>query len=240
MSPQFPTEMVILAGGYGTRLRSVVSDVPKPMAPVGGRPFLEYLLDYWIAQGIRRFILSTGYLGDVVQNHFGNAYRTAAIDYMREESPLGTGGALRLALGEVAWSGKFALMANGDTWFPIDLMLMAADAVLQNKPITIALKELQKNDRHGGVEVTSSGAVHAFGVKSSDHTLINAGCYLFEIATVHQELASYPDTFSLEHDFLVSYAAGGLVGSSIQNKPFLDIGVPDDYRRAIELLSVAA
>jgi D-glycero-alpha-D-manno-heptose 1-phosphate guanylyltransferase len=238
MSRQIPMEMLILAGGYGTRLRSVVSEVPKPMAPVGGRPFLEYLLDYWIIQGVRRFIISTGYLGDIVQSHFGNDHRTATIEYTHELSPLGTGGALRLALKEITWSGKYALMANGDTWFPVDLTLMMGNAAQQNKPITVALKSMDKNDRYGGVKVSSNGTVQAFGAKSGGSpTLINAGCYLLEIAAVRQALENYSEAFSLEHDFLAPYAADGHVGSSIQDRPFLDIGVPEDYHRAFELLN---
>src|SRR5207237_2019404 len=87
-------EAVVLAGGLGTRLRAAVSDVPKPMAPVGGRPFLERLLDYWIGQGVRRAVLAVGYLHDMIRGHFGDEYRGCAIAYSIEEQPLGTGGAL--------------------------------------------------------------------------------------------------------------------------------------------------
>ena len=139
--------MLILAGGFGTRLKSMVSDVPKPMAPIGGRSFLDYLLDYWIGQGIQRFVISTGHLASVIQLRFGSAYRSASITYVHETSPLGTGGAFRLALESVNWANECALMANGDTWFPVQLQQLCADAVQQGAPITIALKKLEKNDR---------------------------------------------------------------------------------------------
>ncbi|MEY4717913.1 MAG: hypothetical protein RL563_531 [Pseudomonadota bacterium] len=231
-----PSEMLILAGGFGTRLRSVVSNVPKPMAPIAGRPFLEYLLDYWISQGIRRFVLSSGYLGHVIQAHFGNSYRSAVIDYVHEQSPLGTGGALRLALNETPWANEMALMANGDTWFPVDLTQMCCEASQQKVPITLALKTMKQNDRYGGVEVGANGKITSFGIKSEGVTLINAGCYLFDVATLRQALADMPEAFSFENDFLVVYAANGHVGSSIQDQPFLDIGIPEDYQKTLDLL----
>ena len=101
------TTAVILAGGLGTRLRSAVPDLPKPMAPVAGRPFLEHLLDYWIAQGINRFVLSVGYRHESIVDHFGVAYKSAELLYAIEETPLGTGGALLLAAGKVAAGESF-------------------------------------------------------------------------------------------------------------------------------------
>lgn len=232
MKTNQPSEMLILAGGFGTRLKSVVSDVPKPMAPIAGRPFLAYLLDHWIGQGIQRFVLSTGHLGNVVHAYFGETYHGAVIDYVHEQSPLGTGGALRLALNSVSWAKETALMANGDTWFPVDLKQLCDDAKRQNLPITLALKTIGKNDRYGGVNVSKDGKVKLFGVKSEGQTHINAGCYLLNVGTLKQALAEMPETFSLEGDFLPLYAANGLVGSSLQDQPFLDIGIPEDYQKA--------
>lgn len=231
-----PSEMLILAGGFGTRLKSVVSDVPKPMAPISGRPFLAYLLDYWISQGIHRFVLSTRHLGNIVQAYFGETYRDTTIDYVREQSPLGTGGALRLALNSVRWANETALMANGDTWFPVDLKQLCGDAKQQNAPITLALKAIEKNDRYGGVDVSADGKIKLFGIKSEGAIYINAGCYLFNVVTLKQALAGMPGAFSLENDFLAPYATKGLVGSSLQDQPFLDIGIPEDYQKASDLL----
>src|SRR5438067_6674889 len=113
-------EAIVLAGGLGTRLRSAVADVPKPMAPIRGRPFLEYLFDHWIDQGIRRFTLSVGYRHEVIVDHFGKAYHGATIRYAVERSPLGTGGAL---LGTLATFSVEApvLLLNGDTYFAVDV-----------------------------------------------------------------------------------------------------------------------
>jgi D-glycero-alpha-D-manno-heptose 1-phosphate guanylyltransferase len=231
-----PSEMLILAGGFGTRLKSVVSDVPKPMASISGQPFLAYLIDYWISQGIQRFVLSTGYLGNIVQAYFGDTYRNAIIDYVHEQSPLGTGGALRLALNSVHWSNETALMANGDTWFSVQLQQLCADAAQQGTPITLALKRLEKNDRYGGVAIGAEGEITAFGERATGASYINAGCYLFNVCAIKKALAGMPATFSLENDFLVPFASQGLVGSSIQDQPFLDIGIPEDYQRASAFL----
>jgi D-glycero-alpha-D-manno-heptose 1-phosphate guanylyltransferase len=236
MKTNQPSEMLILAGGFGTRLKSVVSDVPKPMAPIAGRPFLAYLLDYWIGQGIQRFVLSTGYLGNIIRAYFSEIYHGAVIDYVHEKSPLGTGGALRLTLNSVSWTKETALMANGDTWFPVDLKQLCGDAEHQNLPITLALKTIGKNDRYGGVDIGSDGKVKRFGVKSKGQTHINGGCYLFNVGTLKQALTKMPETFSLEGDFLPLYAANGLVGSSLQDQPFLDIGIPKDYQKASTFL----
>jgi D-glycero-alpha-D-manno-heptose 1-phosphate guanylyltransferase len=233
-----PTEMLILAGGFGTRLKSVVSDVPKPMATVGGRPFLAYLLDYWIGQGIQRFVLSTGHLASVVESYFCDSYRNASITYVREQSPLGTGGALRLALESVSWANATALMANGDTWFPVVLKQLCADAEQQNAPITLALKRFEKNDRYSVVDLSADGRIKSFGIKSAGDSYINAGCYLFNVDELKKTLARMPDAFSLENDFLVPYAANGLVGSSVQDQPFLDIGIPEDYQKASDFLKM--
>jgi len=233
---QFPSEMLILAGGFGTRLQSVVSNVPKPMAPVGERPFLSYLMDHWIGQGIRRFRLSTGHLAGVIESFFGDSYEGASIVYVRENSPLGTGGALRLALDAADWSSDAILVANGDTWFPVSLRQLCVDALIQETPVTLSVKEMQKNDRYGGVSIGDDGKVTSFAGTSGGSCLINGGCYLINAKEIHGELSGMPASFSFEADFLPSYAARGCVGSSIQNEPFLDIGIPEDYRRAASFL----
>ena len=111
---------IILAGGLGTRLRQLVSNVPKPMASVNGRPFLAHLMDYWIGQGITQFIISVGYLKESIINYFGNEYQGIKIEYSEEESPLGTGGGVLLAIKNIKSDDYFVLL-NGDTFFEVDL-----------------------------------------------------------------------------------------------------------------------
>ena len=109
---------IILAGGLGTRLREAVPNLPKPMVPIHNRPFLEHQMDYWIEQGITRFILSVGYLKDIIISHFGNSYKSVSIDYAIETSPLGTGGALLLAAKNL---NETFLVLNGDTFIEVSL-----------------------------------------------------------------------------------------------------------------------
>lgn len=231
--------MLILAGGFGSRLRSVVSKVPKPMAPVGGRPFLEYILDHWIDQGIRRFRLSTGHLAEVIESYFGDSYRGASVECIHEKSPLGTGGALRLALGTANWSNDTAIVANGDTWFPVSLKQLSDDSMRQKTPVTLAVKSMEENGRYGAVSLDEDGKVISFGAQAGGSCLINGGCYLLDIRKIKDELSRMPANFSFESDFLASYAARGYVGSSLQSQPFLDIGIPDDYRRAADFVTGA-
>ena len=119
---------VILAGGLGTRLRSAVPDLPKPMAPIGGRPFLEYQLDYWIVQGISRFVLSVGYRHEAIMQHLGTRYKGIELEYAIEKRPLGTGGGLLLAAEKASRGGPFLLL-NGDTYFAADWKVLNAYAL---------------------------------------------------------------------------------------------------------------
>jgi D-glycero-alpha-D-manno-heptose 1-phosphate guanylyltransferase len=120
------TSAIILAGGLGTRLRSAVPDLPKPMAPIAGRPFLAYQLDYWIRQGVDRFVLSVGYRHESIMAYFGAAYRGIAVDYSVEQTPLGTGGGLLLALERLDGGQRPFLLLNGDTYFEVDLATLSA------------------------------------------------------------------------------------------------------------------
>lgn len=227
-----PTEMLVLAGGFGTRLRSVINGLPKPMAPIHKKPFLSYLIDYWIKQGVQRFVLSVGYLPDIIQNYFGSNYRGVLIEYVNEPTPLGTGGALRLALNEIEWLDKSILMANGDTWFPIGLRQLCEDAKNQRSSIIVALKQLDNNDRYSGVRINFQGEINEFGVKSDGLSLINGGCYLLNVNELKEILKDIKSPFSFENDFLPGYSLSGMVGSSVQDVPFLDIGIPEDYKKA--------
>ncbi|MDR1684909.1 MAG: NTP transferase domain-containing protein [Desulfovibrio sp.] len=241
VSAPLPQQAIILAGGLGTRLRAVVPDRPKPMAPVGGRPFLELLMDYLLGQGIRHFILSTGWKADCITKHFGDTYRGAAVDYVREGEPLGTGGAPALVLKRMPELGDRALLLNGDTWLTFSLPQLVADAA-DRLPVTMVLVALAAAGRYGEVETDGQGRVRRFGPrvssaefctdKNTGPTLINAGCCLVEIDALRRILQDFPPRFSLEQDLFVPLAERGLLRCSIQKEAeFLDIGVPDDYRR---------
>lgn len=230
-------EMIILAGGLGSRLRSVVSDVPKPMAPINGYPFLEYLMDYWIDQGIKHFTLSVGYLAEKIKSYFGDEYRGCSLRYVLEENPLGTGGGLRQVILASSFKNKYVLVANGDTWYEVDLKNMLKDSSSLSLPITMALKPILENDRYGGVLVDELGRVVCFGVITEGECLINGGCYLIDTVLLKEKLRDFPEKFSLEQDMLVDMALKGELAASLQNHSFLDIGLPHDYQRAAEILA---
>jgi D-glycero-alpha-D-manno-heptose 1-phosphate guanylyltransferase len=240
-SAPLPQQAIILAGGLGTRLRAVVPDRPKPMAPVGGRPFLELLMDYHREQGIRRFILSTGWKADCVIEHFGAVFRGAAVDYVREERPLGTGGGLALVLKRMPELDGRALLLNGDTWLTFSLPRLVADAA-DRLPATMVLVELAAAGRYGEVDTDDRGRVRRFGPRTSTAglcpkknagpVLVNAGCCLLELDALRRILMGFPPRFSLEQDLFAPLAERGLLQGSIHKEAeFLDIGVPDDYLR---------
>lgn len=230
---------LILCGGLGTRLRQVVPEVPKPMAPVAGRPFLEHILLYWRTQGVAHFILATGYKGEVIRRHFGSSWGGAAIEYVNEDTPLGTGGAVAHALR----SGVFTedaevLLLNGDTWFRGSLQVLQRDAAASGGcPMLMALLSVEDASRYGSVALDSKGRAKAFEEKRPGSGLINAGCYLFRPGETLKEFRDMPPVFSLENDALPLMAAQGKLAASIQQADFIDIGIPEDYARSQHMLA---
>lgn len=239
MIPAAPPTVVLLAGGLGTRLRGVVEDVPKPMAPVGGRPFLQYLVEHWIHRGASRIVLSIGHQAHVVRDHFRRWPGPCVIDFVEESEPLGTGGALREALAVTFEDGPILLIANGDTWFPIDPNSLLADAARLGTQVTIAAKFVTHSDRYGAVEVDGHGRVTGFGSPSSSACIINAGCYAVHQHWLAMVLENLPRRCSFEREVLEPAARQGHVGISVSDAAFLDIGVPEDYFRAGTILTSA-
>ena len=147
-------EAIVLAGGMGTRLKSVVSDIPKPMAPVGGRPFLEYILNYLSRSGFNKVVLSVGFKWETIENYFGNKYREMSLDYAIEKLPLGTGGGIRLAL-EMCTS-KEVFIFNGDTFFAVNISSLNESSLSEKHKIILALKSMENFDRYGSVETVNN------------------------------------------------------------------------------------
>ncbi len=227
------TEAVVLAGGFGTRLRSVVSGVPKPMAPVSGRPFLEHLLEYWTGQGVRRFVLSIGYLADKVMAHFGRSWRGAEIAYAHETSPLGTGGGLLLGVAETR--ADEILVLNGDTFFAVDLPGLAEFHRSRRADCTLSLFRTQDAERYMGLELGSGGELQTLAAKQGG--LANGGVYLFRTAVLRALPWAAGERFSLETDMLPhGHRSGWRIYGREGGPTFIDIGVPEDYRRAAEVL----
>ncbi len=230
-------EAVVLAGGYGTRLRGVVPDLPKPMAPVGGRPFLEHQLDYWIAQGVNRFVLSLGYRADVFIRHFGKSYCRAEIAYSIESEPLGTGGGALLATEKLTGDDAF-LILNGDTLGDVDLDALVKSHRATAAEMTLALVRVIEGGRYSCVKTDVDGRILEFQNKADKAApLVNAGIYLVERALLGTLGWNAGERFSIEADGFPRMLSCGsrLFGCAALNR-FLDIGVPDDYYRASEFI----
>lgn len=231
-------EAIILAGGLGSRLRTMVPDLPKPMAPIHGRPFLEYLLDYWAGQGVNRFVLSVGYRREVITEHFGARYKGAEVDYAVEEQPLGTGGGLLLALKHLCRSGPF-LVVNGDTFFEVALAPMCHYHQDRRAELTIALREVEANSRYGGVGIDKEGKIATFDnrARTSGRALINGGVYLAEPSVFADMAPESGAPASLEDQLYPRMlAAGQRLYGFLSSGRFIDIGIPEDYQRAASVL----
>jgi D-glycero-alpha-D-manno-heptose 1-phosphate guanylyltransferase len=228
-------EAIVLAGGLGTRLRSLVSDRPKPLAPINGRPFLEILLEYWIGQGVQRVVLSVGYMHEAIASTLGSEYRGCALAYAVESKPLGTGGGLMLAAEQLRGDGPF-LAVNGDTIFRVPLATLADFHHAHRAEMTLALFATTDTARYTGIATDKDGRVSA--LQGTDAA--NGGVYLVDKSV----LAGLPwprgSRFSLEEELLphLLKMGRGLYGKRCTGT-FLDIGVPEDYQRAQTLLSSA-
>lgn len=221
-------EAIVLAGGFGTRLRGVVDDVPKPLAPVAGRPFLAWLLDRLAAGGMRRCILATGYLSELIEARIGSRWQGMDIAYSLEPAPLGTGGAIRLAAKRL--QGDAAHVLNGDTWLEYDPVALQDAARTTGASMAIALARVDDVARYGAVDI-DHGRVAGFREKGeAGHGWINAGCYFLGA----EAIAALParDAFSFEQDVLQPRVQAGAVAAFTATAGFIDIGVPDDYARA--------
>ena len=225
------TEAIILAGGLGTRLRSVVSDIPKAMAPIAGQPFLGYLLQYLEAQGIARVVLAVGYRHQAIHGFFGSRYQGLELVYSVENEPLGTGGALLQALPSI--DGEFAFVLNGDTFLRLNYSAMAR-AFEQDTPLMVALRHVPDANRYGAAVVVGGriGGFAARGTKGPG--LINAGCYL--VARDIFQRYPMPAKFSWEAEFLGARAAEIRPVAFECDAPFIDIGIPEAFEQAQILL----
>ncbi len=222
-------DAVVFAGGLGTRLRAAVADRPKVLADVRGRPFLSYLLDQLAAAGIERAILCTGYMAEQVEAAFGAAHGALRLVYSREATPMGTGGALRLALDRVRTDP--VLVLNGDSYCGVDLRALLAAHRASRARATMLLTEVEDVARYGVVRTTADGRVESFVEKGGARGpgWINAGVYVLPRAEIAALPADRP--VSLERELLPRLVDAGLAGHRAPG-PFLDIGTPESYAAA--------
>ena len=216
-------EAIILAGGLGTRLRGVIGEIPKCMAPVDGKPFLQYQLEWLSRFDIGHVVLSVGYLREKVMDFVQSREWPFAISYAVEKEPLGTGGGIRLALSKCKGNQVFVL--NGDTFYNVDLAALTFTA-----PVTLALKPVRDFDRYGAVDWDGDLVTLFQEKKHCAEGLINGGVYAIDRSQL--DLSLFPKKFSFEQDVLEPLAGYGLVAGEVQEGYFIDIGVPEDYARA--------
>jgi len=226
-------EAIILAGGAGTRLGNILRDIPKPMAPVNGKPFLEYILEWLVRNPVSRIIISSGYKAETISGYFGSSFAGMPVDYVVEKEPLGTGGAISYALAQCADDDVMVL--NGDTYFPADVQYMFDFHTSVRSKITLALKRMEKFDRYGTV-VTDGNKIVKFNEKEwCEAGLINGGIYIID--RQYFSSLSLPAVYSFEKEFLEPVVIKGIIHGVTFNAPFIDIGIPEDYFRAGEFIS---
>jgi NDP-sugar pyrophosphorylase family protein len=223
-------EAVILAGGKGTRLQSIVNDRPKPMAQVAGRPFLEWLILLLRAQDVRRIVFCTGHMSAVIEAYFGDGKQWGMeFAYSREQALLGTAGAVRHALPRLR-SDRF-LVLNGDSYSEADTKQLETAHLARGARATLWCVRAENCQRYGSVEIDRDGAVQAFREKATGRGagVINAGVYMLEREAVSS--ISEGRSVSLEAEFFPSLIGHGLY-AVVRETPFLDIGTPEAYAAA--------
>ena len=226
---------IILAGGLGTRLRETVPGLPKAMVPINNRPFLEYQLDYWINQGIKSFIFSVGYLNELIINHFGSSYNGASIKYIVEPHPLGTGGGMLLAAKDL---NEIFLVLNGDTFIEVDLNNLYSFHLKSKSQWTFSLFRTTDFKRYLTMDVGLKGEIISLNSKQKKTSgLANGGVYLLEPLVLKLLGVSPGNCASLENELLPNLLSNGgeLFGQECEGR-FVDIGVPEDYYRASDIL----
>lgn len=225
---------IILGGGFGTRLRTVVADRPKVLAEVAGRPFLDYLLDQLIAANVDEVILSTGFMAELIESHYGSSYRALPVRYAREESPLGTGGAIKLA-GAKATSDTLLVM-NGDSYVDLFLSCALEFHAQQGSDGTFVLVKVPDTSRFGSVEVNEeTSQINAFREKaaSSGSGLINGGIYVLRRTL----LDSVPEgKVSFERELAPEWIKTKTIRGYQATCKFIDIGIPESYEESHEIL----
>ena len=222
-------EAIILAGGFGTRLKDVIGAQPKCMAPVNGKPFLAYLFDYLDRQHCTRVIMSLGYKKNIIIDWMEEQDVMFELDYIIESEPLGTGGGIFAAIEDAETDD--VIVVNGDTLFNVNLRDMMKFHTAKKAATTIALKEMHNFDRYGIVQTDNNSIITAFEEKKQmEQGLINGGTYIINKETFLKK--NLPEKFSFEKEYLEKYAAEKKFYGFNSDSYFIDIGIPEDYTRA--------
>jgi len=224
-------EAIILAGGLGTRLRSAVPDLPKCMAPVAGRPFLHYVIEYYKKQGITKFIFCLGYKHELIEDYLSQSFIDVQYTVTIEEDPLGTGGAIYQ--GALKAVSSDVIVLNGDTFFEVDVAGLSFFHKSKKADCTVCLKEMKNSDRYGVVEINDEGRITSFKEKNFyARSTINGGVYALNTLSFLAE--KLPEKFSFEKDYFEKYFREKKIYGFKQDGYFIDIGIPADYNKAQE------
>jgi D-glycero-alpha-D-manno-heptose 1-phosphate guanylyltransferase len=225
-------EAIILAGGFGTRLREVVPDLPKPMAPVAGRPFLEILLASLAQKKFTRVVLSLGFMASKIMEHFGPRYLGMDLIYEVESTPLGTGGAIRAALGRCI--GDHAFVFNGDTYLDLEVDELEHQWQTTHSAI-IVVREVPDTARFGKIEMNANRVTAFLEKGAAGPGLINAGCYVLS----KDALNAFPlgESFSLENKYFMPNLKNIEFNGFVTRGRFIDIGIPSDFELAQTMLA---
>ena len=222
---------IILAGGMGTRLKTIISDLPKPMAPIMNVPFLTYQLNYLKHFGIKKVIFSVGYLSEKIIAHYNQSFENISIEYSIEKNPLGTGGGIRMAMSNL--KEDLVLILNGDSFFDLDLEQFYNLHLEQKSDFSLALRYVNNSERYGNIEFNSSNQITSFIEKNqlNQSGYINAGVYILSKKLYLQN--TKPNiNFSIEKDFFEKQLNQLIIKGFEFKDYFIDIGIPEDYLKA--------
>ncbi|MBP8033829.1 MAG: nucleotidyltransferase family protein [Bacteroidia bacterium] len=224
-------EAIILAGGFGTRLQSVVNDVPKPMAPINNEPFLNYVFDYLKHYQIEHAVLSIGYLSEKIVEYYKTEYNGIKVSYAKEESPLGTGGGIRLAMTKC--NTKDILVLNGDSFFDVDINSHYQNHVSKKADCTLALRKVDNAARYGTIILGNENVIETFREKDNieQSGLINGGVYVLN-RELYLNKTDEANAFSIEKDFYETKIKEIHIFGFEYAGYFIDIGIPEDYKKA--------
>jgi D-glycero-alpha-D-manno-heptose 1-phosphate guanylyltransferase len=226
------TESIILAGGFGTRLQTVVSDLPKPMASVADKPFLHYVVKQLIQQGIQRIVFSVGYKSEYIIDYFSNTDFGIEMLFQKESEPLGTGGGIKYAM--LACQSNDILVLNGDTYFDIDFSTLHTIYLEKKAKAALALRFVDNAGRYGQVKLDENNTIVAFEEKNLTEVkagCINGGTY---ILNKNYFIENTEKKFSIEKDFFEKQVEQSVLAGHVYDNYFIDIGIPEDYYKANE------
>lgn len=224
-------EAVILSGGKGTRLQSVITDIPKTMVDVNGMPFLETTLQWLNKFNINKVVLAVGYKKEYIKNYFGNNYKNIKLVYSEEEEPLGTGGAIKKALKECMDDN--VIVMNGDVLARVNLNKMFENHLSSDSIMTIAVKEMTNFDRFGVVKFNKDRITKFEEKKYVKKGFMNTGIYIMNKNIFKNKIED--KSFSIETDYLSKYVNKDKIFPFIFNGEFIDIGIPEDYKKIQDL-----